>query len=80
MSEITQIEALLRVFHAKRALLRGYIFSATRDYHATEDILQEIAIGELQAQKQRLDVYTVQARFALAAIYDLAAAGGDAGE
>jgi RNA polymerase sigma-70 factor (ECF subfamily) len=44
VSEITQIEALLRVFHAKRALLRGYIFSATRDYHATEDILQEIAI------------------------------------
>jgi tetratricopeptide (TPR) repeat protein len=35
--------------------------------------LQAIAIGELQAQKQRLDVYTVQARFALAAIYDEAA-------
>ncbi len=35
--------------------------------------LQSIAVGELQAQKQRLDVYTVQARFALAAIYDLAA-------
>lgn len=41
--------------------------------------LQSIAIGELQAQKQRLDVYTVQARFALAAIYDVAAADG-AGE
>jgi outer membrane protein assembly factor BamD (BamD/ComL family) len=47
---------------------------------AQRSFLQEIAIGELQAQKQRLDVYTVQARFALAAIYDLAAAGGDAGE
>ena len=35
--------------------------------------LQSIAVGELQAQKRRLDVYTVQARFALAAIYDLAA-------
>ena len=35
--------------------------------------LQSIAIGELQAQKQRLDVYTVQAQFALAAIYDEAA-------
>ena len=34
--------------------------------------LQSIAVGELQAQKQRLDVYTVQARFALAAIYDVA--------
>jgi len=33
--------------------------------------LQSIAIGELQAQKERLDVYTLQARFALAAIYDI---------
>ena len=42
--------------------------------------LQSIAVGELQAQKQRLDVYTVQARFALAAIYDLAASAEEAGE
>jgi TolA-binding protein len=42
--------------------------------------LQSIAVGELQAQKQRLDVYTVQARFALAAIYDIAAADGGDGE
>jgi hypothetical protein len=42
--------------------------------------LQSIAVGELQAQKQRLDVYTVQARFALAAIYDMAAAADGAGE
>jgi len=35
--------------------------------------LQSIAVEELQAQKQRLDTYTVQARFALAAIYDLSA-------
>ena len=40
--------------------------------------LQGIAIGELRAQKERLDIYTVQARFALAAIYDLAATAGDA--
>ncbi len=40
--------------------------------------LQEIAVGELQAQKQRLDIYTVQARFALAAIYDVAATEGEA--
>jgi len=37
--------------------------------------LQTIAIGELRAQKQRLDVYSAQARFALAAIYDVAATG-----
>jgi hypothetical protein len=34
--------------------------------------LQSIAVGELQAQKNRLDLYTIQARFALAAIYDVA--------
>jgi hypothetical protein len=32
--------------------------------------LQRIAVEELQAQKGRLETYTVQARFALAAIYD----------
>ena len=42
--------------------------------------LQSIAVGELQAQNQRLDIYTVQARFALAAIYDVAASYGDASE
>jgi hypothetical protein len=42
------------------------------------EFLQSIAVGELQTQKQRLDIYTVQARFALAAIYDLAAAEGEA--
>ncbi len=40
--------------------------------------LQTIAVGELQAQKQRLDTYTVQARFALAAIYDAATTAGEA--
>ena len=34
--------------------------------------LQVIAVGELRAQQRRLDTYTVQARFALAAIYDRA--------
>lgn len=42
--------------------------------------LQGIAVGELRAQKQRLDIYTVQARFALAAIYDLAANTGGLAE
>jgi len=47
---------------------------------AQRAFLESIAVGELRAQKQRLDVYTVQARFALAAIYDLAASEGGAGE
>ena len=42
--------------------------------------LQSIAIGELRARKERLDIYTVQARFALAAIYDLAATVGEVTE
>ncbi len=42
--------------------------------------LQSIAIGELRAQKQRLDTYTIQARFALAAIYDIAATVGEVSE
>ncbi len=41
------------------------------------DFMEGVAVDELQAQKQRLDTYTVQARFALAAIYDRAATLGD---
>ena len=39
--------------------------------------LQSIAIGELQAQKERLNVYTLQARFALAAIYDISSSADE---
>jgi hypothetical protein len=35
--------------------------------------LQALAIRELQAQKQRIEVYQIQARYELAAIYDKAA-------
>lgn len=45
--------------------------------YAQRAYLQSIAVGELQAQKERLDVYTIQARFALAAIYDKAATVGE---
>ena len=38
--------------------------------------MRDIAVEELQAQKKRLDTYTVQARFALAAIYDRSATVG----
>jgi hypothetical protein len=44
---------------------------------AQRDYLQSIAVGELRAQKERLDTYAIQARFALATIYDLATAGTD---
>ena len=39
--------------------------------------LRSIAVGELQARKQRLETYTVQARFALASIYDRATTVGE---
>ncbi len=42
--------------------------------------LQKIAVGELTAQKERLDTYTIQARFALASIYDIAATASVTGE
>jgi len=42
--------------------------------------LQSIAVEELRAQQQRLNTYSVQARFALAAIYDLSATLGDASQ
>jgi hypothetical protein len=36
--------------------------------------LRKLAVGELQAQQARLTTYRVQARFALAALYDRASA------
>jgi len=38
--------------------------------------LQSVAADELRAQKDRLETYTVQARFALAAIYDMSSTVG----
>jgi hypothetical protein len=35
-----------------------------------QDAVQELAVAELQRQKERLQVYTVQARFAVAQLYD----------
>ena len=39
-----------------------------------EQLLSSIAVRELRAQQKRLETYTVQARFALAAVYDRATA------
>jgi hypothetical protein len=43
---------------------------------AQERALAELAVGELEARKRRLDSYAGQAQFALASLYDRAAAGG----
>ena len=45
-----------------------------------ERYLQGIAIEELQAQRARLNTYIVQARFALASIYDRASARAEAAD
>lgn len=44
------------------------------------DFLQSLAMSELQEQQRRLDIYTIQAQFALAAIYDISATAGEATE
>jgi hypothetical protein len=41
---------------------------------AQRTFLERLAVAELEAQRARLNTYLVQARFALAAIYDRAAA------
>jgi predicted negative regulator of RcsB-dependent stress response len=43
-----------------------------------ERFVESIAIDELKAQRDRLDTYTLQARFALASLYDEAAAQANA--
>jgi tetratricopeptide (TPR) repeat protein len=48
--------------------------SAQVALHRQQEFLQRIAIDELEAQRDRLSTYTIQARFALASIYDRAAA------
>jgi tetratricopeptide (TPR) repeat protein len=58
--------------------------SAQLALHRQQQFLQGIAVEELTAQRDRLSTYRVQARFALASIYDRAAAraepGGEARE
>lgn len=44
MDESKQIKILLRQFYAEQDRIRGYVFASTRNYHATEEILQSIAI------------------------------------
>jgi chaperonin cofactor prefoldin len=44
---------------------------------AQRALLRSIAVGELTAQKERLTSYTLQARLALATIYESPARGGD---
>ncbi|MEO6079374.1 MAG: tetratricopeptide repeat protein [Steroidobacteraceae bacterium] len=55
---------------ARMTALRTKLGDAAK---AQSDLLADIAVAELDAQKQRLADYEIQARFALATIYDHAA-------
>ena len=54
--------------------VHGLQESARLALRRQQDFLQDIAVEELKAQRDRLNTYMVQARFALASIYDRAAA------
>jgi chromosome segregation ATPase len=54
---------------ARMQALRGKLGDAAK---AQGDLLANIAVAELEAQKQRIADYEIQARFALATIYDRA--------
>jgi tetratricopeptide (TPR) repeat protein len=66
--------ALTARIEALRPRVLGLKESAQLALHRQQDFLQGIAVEELEAQRDRLNIYMVQARFALASIYDRAAA------
>jgi hypothetical protein len=55
--------------------------TARLEHSATEQnrYLAAVAVKELESQKERLAAYSLQARFALASIYDRAASGNSGG-
>jgi tetratricopeptide (TPR) repeat protein len=59
---------------AVRPRVEGLRGSAQAALRTQQQFLQNIAVAELKAQRDRLNTYMVQARFSLASIYDRAAA------
>ena len=66
--------ALTARIGALRPRVQGLQGSAQLALVRQQQFLQDIAVEELKAQRDRLNIYQVQARFALASIYDRAAA------
>jgi hypothetical protein len=62
----------VQALQARLAALRARLAAAGQ---AQEQLLAGIAIGELETQRERIAEYELQARFALATIYDKAAEG-----
>lgn len=68
--QTSDFSARIAALQARLTALRARLGQAS---DAQRDLLADIAVGELAAQKQRIADYEVQARFALATIYDRAA-------
>jgi tetratricopeptide (TPR) repeat protein len=66
--------ALTARIEGVRPRVLGLQSSAQTALARQQQFLQSIAVDELRAQRDRLNTYMVQARFALASIYDRAAA------
>ncbi len=67
-----EFAARLDALKTRITQLQGRLAAAEK---AQQDYLQQMAVAELSDQKDRLDAYEVQARFALATMYDKAASG-----
>jgi ABC-type transporter Mla subunit MlaD len=70
-----EFAARLATLKTRISELQARLASAEKGQQA---YLQRIAVAELSDQKDRLDTYEVQARFALATMYDKAASGNSA--
>ena len=64
-----RVEALRQRLEAAQVRLAGVA-------KQQNGLLEELARNELEQQKERIGTYQIQARFALASIYDRAALGG----
>ena len=64
----------------QKALLNKLQKRTDKAFITQGELLQQLALNELEAQKKRIDIYIVQARFALAQTYDrsLSNAAGEA--
>jgi len=69
--------ALTARIEGLRPRVLGLQESAQLALNRQQEFLQDIAVEELKAQRDRLNTYMVQARFALASIYDRAGARVD---
>jgi hypothetical protein len=73
-AEFDAFVARIAALEPRIEALRGRVTVALEAQH---DQLQALAVERLEEQKARLDTYTVQARFALATLYDRAAVAGN---